>query len=779
MRDLAIAYGNSRKSRLWSNKITTFDALCERLKTPIRTTESAEEYAKMPKSQRDEIKDKGGFVAGHLAKNRRLRENVTARSMLVFDLDEAKRDFLTGIKAHIPYGGCYYSTHSHTPESPRIRIILPCSRDMLVEEFNAVARYIAAEIGIDMVDACSYVPHQLMYWPTVSSNGEYLFGVLEGMWLNPDVILAAHPNWRDCSLLPTSSKESIVREHSGKKQQDPLTKSGMVGAFCNVYTIQDAIEKFLSDVYKPSNTPGRYDYIKGKTTGGLAVYDDKFAYSHHATDPASGMELNAFDLVRVHLFPDDDDKKSFNKMADFVNRDTDVKIYLSKKRLEEAGQEFDEGNSWQANLTYMPRSQVLENSVRNELLILKNDPDFANFAFNEMASRVQITGEVPWKRPKDNVFWRDADTAQLKAILDVRYVPFSNRNHDVSFTTVVEDRRFHPVKDYFASLPEWDGVPRVETLLIDYFGADDNSYTRAVTRKTLIAAVARIYEPGIKFDSALILVGAQGIGKSTFFSKLAGKWFSDSLSLAEMKDKAGAEKLQGYLILELGEMSGMKKVDIETVKSFLSRTDDIYRPSYGRVVESHPRQCIIVGSTNFDTGFLRDITGNRKFWPVNVSSTSAKNSWDMTEDDVTQIWAESICLYNRREKLYLEGRDAKIAEEMQRNAMETDERQGIVEDYLNTLLPENWDSMNMYERRNYLTGDDFGSPQTGTVARTQVSNVEIWCECFGNALAGIKPADSYAIAAIMMKIPGWKKSGKRKKLHLYGQQRLYQKLSSS
>ena len=111
--------------------------------------------------------------------------------------------------------------------------------------------------------------------------------------------------------------------------------------------------------------------------------------------------------------------------------------------------------------------------------------------------------------------------------------------------------------------------------------------------------------------------------------------------------------------------------------------------------------------------------------------------------------------------------------------METDERQGIVEDYLNTLLPENWDSMNMYERRNYLTGDDFGSPQTGTVARTQVSNVEIWCECFGNALAGIKPADSYAIAAIMMKIPGWKKSGKRKKLPLYGQQRLYQKLSSS
>ena len=156
---------------------------------------------------------------------------------------------------------------------------------MLVEEFNAVARYIAAEIGIDMVDTCSYVPHQLMYWPTVSSNGEYLFGVLEGEWLNPDVILAAHPNWRDCSLLPTSSKESIVREHSGKKQQDPLTKQGIVGAFCSSYTIKEAIGKFLETVYKPSYTPGRYDYIKGKTTGGLAIYDDKFAYSHHDNRP--------------------------------------------------------------------------------------------------------------------------------------------------------------------------------------------------------------------------------------------------------------------------------------------------------------------------------------------------------------------------------------------------------------------------------------------------------------------------------------------------------------
>ena len=121
-----------------------------------------------------------------------------------------------------------------------------------------------------------------------------------------------------------------------------------------------------------------------------------------------------------------------------------------------------------------------------------------------------------------------------------------------------------------------------------------------------------------------------------------GDYFSDSLSLTDMKDKAGAEKLQDFWILELGELAGMKKADVETVKSFISRTDDDYRPSYGKVVESHPRQCIIVGSTNSETGFLRDITGNRRFWPIHVTGNSVKKSWDMTRQDIDQLWAVAV-----------------------------------------------------------------------------------------------------------------------------------------
>ena len=217
---------------------------------------------------------------------------------------------------------------------------------------------------------------------------------------------------------------------------------------------------------------------------------------------------------------------------------------------------------------------------------------------------------------------------------------------------VAAERAYHPVKEYLDSLPKWDGISRVDNLLIDYFGATDNSYTKAVIRKTMVAAVARIYRPGTKFDSVLILNGPQGIGKSTFFAKLAGDWFSDSLTITDMKDKSGAEKLQGYWLLELGELAGMRKTDVEIVKSFISRADDKYRASYGVNVESHPRQCVIVGSTNAESGFLRDITGNRRFWPVRISGNGKKKAWQMTKEEVQQIWAETLVLYEKGEKLY-------------------------------------------------------------------------------------------------------------------------------
>ncbi|NLA27978.1 MAG: hypothetical protein GX878_11350, partial [Firmicutes bacterium] len=318
-------------------------------------------------------------------------------------------------------------------------------------------------------------------------------------------------------------------------------------------------------------------------------------------------------------------------------------------------------------------------------------------------------------------------------------------------------------------------VKRVEDVFIKYLQADDTEYIRTVTRKNFAAAVARIYVPGIKFDCVPVLDGDQGIGKSTIVKDLVtADFYSETLSLTDMDDKSGAEKLQGFWVVEIGELAGMKKADIEKVKAFLSTSDDKYRPSYGRVVESHPRQCIVIATVNGERGYLRDITGNRRFWIIKVHQKKQKKTWNFTEEYRQQFWAEAKEIWKSGEKLYLEGDVLEEAEKAQKGAMEADERVGMVEEYLNTLLPDDWDGMDLFARRNYLSGSEFGGAEhTGTVARTSVSNAEIWCECFNRNLPELKTTDSYQIAALMSQISGWERTSSIKRLPIYGRQRLY------
>jgi putative DNA primase/helicase len=777
---IKIAICNRKTDRKFKNLEQTWESIVSRNRTPIRTSETVQEYPKLPKEQRDALKDVGGFVGGWLRGGVRKNGNVLARVVGALDGDhiESAPTFLAAVDMALA-GVSYfiYSTHSHTPEAPRYRIVILFAREVHEDEYPALMRMVARQIGMDYFDDSTYQANRLMYWASCPSNAEFVFIEKDGAPLDPDKYLSMYADWRDVTLWPTSSRQSEAICHEATRQRDPLTKSGVVGAFNRTYDIEDAIATFLPDVYEPSVVDGRYDYIPADSSAGVVLYDGKFAYSHHASDPACEKLLNAFDLVRIHRFPDLDEKASFKAMSEFALTQDQVKLTLDAERQANAQFDFDgDTEEWQTRLKYMPRSKLLENSVWNLIMILKHDPDFANFGYNELASRVQVTGAVPWERPAENKFWRDADTAQLKAIIDVRYLSFSSRNHDVCFTKIADDRRFHPIRDYLDALPTWDGIPRVETLLVRCLQADDTPYVRAVTRKTLAAAVARIYRPGTKFDSVLVFDGAQGIGKSTLFKDLVGEeFYSETLSLTDMDDKSGAEKLQGFWVVEIGELAGMKKADIEKVKAFISTSDDKYRPSYGKTVESHPRQCVIIGSVNGERGYLRDITGNRRFWIVKVRQEEQIKKWSFTPGERDQIWAEAKALYESGEKLYLEGDMIPAAEEAQRDAMEVDERQGMVEEYLNTLLPVNWDSMEIYDRRNFITDKDALTAPKGTVRRDHVSNMEIWCECFGRNNADLKPADSYALSALMTKIDGWERTKLKRRIPFYGEQRLYER----
>ena len=776
---MKIAVGNSRMDKKWKNRDISWEDLCQRVSSTIRTTETVEEYRKLKKGAQDNIKDVGGFVGGQLREGRRKNGMVLCRSMLTLDMDYGKPGVWDEIDLLHDFRCCVYSTHKHTPEHPRLRMIIPLARDITEEEYPAVARMVAKEIGIDLFDDTTYEACRLMYWPSTSANGEFFYKTKEGPLLDPDAYLAKYADWHDASTWPVSSRQSEAVRRSITQQADPLEKPGIVGAFCRAYTIEEAIETFLSDVYEPSSMNGRYDYIPADSAAGVVVYDGKFAYSHHATDPVCGKLLNAFDLVRLHKFRELDENvgldtppgklPSFKAMSDLALGDDKVKTVFAEERIAQASAEFSD-EDWQNGLE-LDKSGHVKNTLHNLTIILENDPNLKGVVFNQLLDGMEIKGEVPWKHPSK--FWRDADDAQLISYVDTHYGTFSARNYDIAVTKVADDRAYHPIREFIESLPEWDKIPRVDTLLVDYLGAADTAYVRAVTRKTLCAAISRVLRPGCKFDSMLVLNGPQGVGKSTLIAKLAGEWFSDSLNLGDTKDKTAAEKLQGYWILEIGELAGLKKAEVETLRSFLSRQNDIYRAAFGKRATPHLRQCVFFGTTNAESGYLRDTTGNRRFWPVKTPGSGKKQSWNLTHEEILQIWAEALVYVRQGEKLYLSPEMDALAKDEQREAMESDEREGLVREYLDTLLPERWAEMDLFERRNFLTGSDFGGLQEkGTVKRTSVSNMEIWCECFGKERANLRRTDSNELTGILARL-GWKRAESKVRIPLYGPQYVF------
>ena len=805
---LLIAVGRSRKASQWQNKEMLWSEFLDKLATTTRTRETVAEYAALPKGERDTIKDVGGFVGGYLKNGKRNNASVVNRCMLCLDADNADPGLMDDLDMTFINAYALYSTHSHTPEKMRLRLIIPLTRTVTPDEYAAVSRRVADDLGLSRFDPTTFEPARLMYWPSTPEDGEFFFHCEDAPFLNPDEVLKTYADWRDASLWPTTQPVEERIRHTAGKQEDPTEKRGIIGAFCRAHTITDVLTHILSDRYTPTEQDDRYTFIGGSTTGGLVVYDDKYAFSHHATDPAGGKLCNAFDLVRWHLFtpggtaPDGssvgDEKSSIRRMQEYAAQDEATKRQLAEERLRQADEDFAEepaepaipgdasesaSSEWHSKLAY-DKMGNLKNTLTNLLLIVQNDPQLKGVVFNQLSDGMEIRDDiapVPWKHPSK--FWRDADDKQIISYIETRYGAFSNRNYDIAIGKVTDDRSYHPIRDYLSALPEWDQTPRIETLLIDYLGAPDNRYVRAVTRKTLCAAVKRVLQPGVKFDTMLVLNGPQGVGKSTLIAKLGGEWFNDSLSLNDTKDKTAAEKLQGFWIMEIGELAGLRKAEVETLRSFLSRQNDIYRASFGKRATPHLRQCVFFGTTNEESGYLRDTTGNRRFWPVKTPGNGYKHSWQLTQREIDQIWAEALFYVQQGEKIHLDSEIDALAKEEQREAMETDEREGLVREYLDKLLPEDWETMDLPERRGFLRGDAFtGGNRVGSVRRNTVCALEIWCECFGRDSSAIRRSDSNDIFSMLARI-GWKKSeinskGTRR-LPLYGPQRCFDRTTES
>lgn len=777
---LIISTGKSRYETSWHNTSMQWSVLLKRLSESNRTGETHAEYMRMGKEQQEHIKDIGGFVGGHLKGGVRRNGSVEARQILTLDLDYPPKDLWDQLINNLDLDCAFavYSTHKHTTDKPRLRLVMPLNRPVSPDEYEAIARKTAEKIGIDYFDDSTFQPARLMFWPSHSADVEPFFQYVDSAFLQADDVLAEYTDWTDTSYWPVSSRMNAVRKKLADKQGNPLEKKGLIGAFCRTYTVPEAIATFLPEVYLETAKENRYTYAGGSSAAGLVLYEDGlFAFSNHATDPASGQLCNAFDLVRLHKFGGLDDEAppgtavsklpSYKAMCEFASADAGVKKQIAADAAEDFG---ETGGDWLAEM-HVSNKGVYAPDAWNCLLILRNDPQLQGIAYNGLSGGVEAASELPWDR--ENRFWSDADDAQLFMYVSNRWgVNFPDRIFQRALVSVTQERRFNPLKDYITNLPEWDGIERVDRLLVDYLGAQDTPYTRAVTRKSLVGCIMRVLDPGCKFDTVLVLDGKPGIGKSTLLRRLGGDWFSDNLSLADTRDKTAAEKIRGCWIMEIGEMQGTRKADIDVLKGFLSRQVDEYRPAYGRVLERHPRTCVIFGTTNTTTGFLRDTTGNRRFWPVPVEG-GGRSAWDMSEDERAQIWAEAKARWAAGEKPYLSKELEEEAARMQQEALEYDDREGSVIEYLDTLLPDGFYSWDTFKRVDYFQQHDELSADDGTAQRMHVCALEIFCECFGRPRNTWKKQDGYEIAAIMARLPNWERTGITARIPGYGKQRVY------
>ena len=795
-RKLVISVGQSRRSTNWIRTEMMWSEFIDRLRTPQRTPETIEEYLNMTKAQQGQLKDIGGFVGGALNGTQRKAKNVTGRDLVTLDLDNIANGETANVLRKIDSlgaGYAVYSTRSHAEFRPRLRVIMPLDRTVSADEYEPIARKLASYIGLEMCDPTTFEASRLMYWPACSSDSQYVFNFADKSFVSADGILKLYTDWHDVSVWPQVPGEANKAKTLLAKQQDPTSKEGIVGAFCREFNIYQAIERFIPHAYDTTEHDDRLTYTGGSTVAGAVIYDGgNFLYSHHATDPCSGQLVNAFDLVRLHLFGDKDEAAkpgtpanklpSYQEMKKLALGNEAVARDLNQHYAAQASDFFtnldtnaDGDKQHQPDVNWMADAKLDydQNTGRpkktrdNIMKILQHDPALkGKIAVDDFAVRGLALGALPWNPAEDRRLWTDTDDAGVAWWLETRYDITGREKIDGALLLVSEANKINEVKDYLTSL-EWDKTPRLDTVLSDYLGADDTPYTRAVARKSLTAAVVRVMLPGCKYDYVPVFVGPQGIGKSTFLATLGKSWFSDSLQSFEGKE--AAEMIQGVWINELGEMTGYTRSETNTIKQFLSKREDIYRQAYGRRTGRYPRKCVFFGTCN-QFEFLKDLTGNRRFWPVDVGRNKPKkNIWNDLPGEVDQIWAEAVWRWRIGEPLYFEKPEMEdLARAEQEKHREANIKEGVIRSFLEQPIPVNYYSMDLAARRMYWSG---GAHGVETMPRKKTCAAEIWCEAFGGNLLLMKRADTLEINQILENLSGWHRTTGNRRFGYCGTQK--------
>lgn len=701
----------------------------------------------------------------------RTKVAVVHRSALSLDIDYPTEDFLTDLDLKLPYAAAVHTTFKSTALEPRYRLIIPLDRVVAPDEYHAAAGAVMQLLGEGQFDPGSVQAERYMFMPSAGSPEDYYSDVLDGPLAPADALLTQFNP--DLSALPAPKPH--------KNKRDPFGIEGTIGAFNRAY--QDFAD-LITEYDLPYETAGeeRWHLVGASAAAGMSMAAEGLVYSHHSNDPAYGVMCSAFDLARLHLYGDLDEglspqtpvnrRPSHTAMLETATEDLRVVREL-------IGSDFDEdmdatadaitGNDWQLGFTRDPRTGTPKDEIGNWDLIARHDPAFRALYFNELTMAIETNADLPWRKltpGRETIDGKDRSSLALHIERTYSIRPPRAYLDDLVNDVACHSRRVNPVRDYLESL-RWDGKPRMEVCLP---GVTPTTYTRMVARKVLVAAVARMYEPGIKWDHMLILFGPEGLGKSWWVDKMA-RGYSSELGPIGNKDTLIA--LQRSWIMLADESTSLRKSDFDAQKSFITQTADVFRMPYDREAGLHKRHCVIWGTTN-DQVFLRRQEGNRRF--LIVKSEGKVDFDQLTDHYIDQVWAEAVAAYRAGEKLFIEGEWSEMAAEAREDFTEEDALSGQIQSYMDTLVPENWNQMSPETRQFWLEnrGDDLQA--VGDTRIDRVCSVQLWVEALGNRRGMHRRTDLLEITKALQQLPGWRQLPGNTRIGPYGPQKVFERI---
>lgn len=761
----AVATARKRNSQHWTNSAVTWGEILDWMKTPVRVKESGNYLmgTLRPTTRQHNPEDKP------CTKLHRTKDAVVTRSALTLDLDSPRPGLAEVLPLVLDHAALLHTTFSSTPDLPRYRLIIPLDREIRPDEYVAAAQVVMNLLGTDNFDPGSEQPERYMFKPACANELEnFQWWVLDGEPAIADKLLAG---W-DSDL----SKTPIPESPKGKR--DPFEIEGVVGAFNRAYEDWQVLIEEYDLPYTPAGAD-RWHLAGAVSVAGMGVMGPGLVYSHHAHDPAYGQACSAFDLVRLHLFGELDEdlrkqtplnrRPSYEAMLDVARIDARAVSELVGADFSANMDDLNNANQWRTGLRYNRNGTKMLDEVGNWDLISQNDPVCRHVGINEMTLSIETNADLPWRKlhPGGPAI-RMSDRASFQMYLEREYRLRPTRSISDWMIDEQATRAIHnPVRQWLENL-EWDGVPRVEECLP---GVTPTEYTRMVARKSLVAAVARMMEPGCKWDHTLILFGNEGLGKTWWIERMSRGW---TAPLGPVGHKDTLINLQRCWIATSDEGASMRKADAEALKEFLTRRVDVFRLPYEREATAHPRHCVIWGTTNDDV-FLRNQEGNRRF--LIVRCEQAVDFSLMTPEYVAQVWAEAVYLYRMGEVLLWLDSDESVMAAGEREAFVEEGNgalEGLIAAYLDTPLPGNWDSLSMESRQMWLRDQADGMASDGDFQQEVVCTIQLYVEALGRLFGTHNRLDLLEIGKAL-RAQGWQPQPGRLRMGPYGPQQVYRR----